>query len=171
MNINYEPHNSVNHKAATKPAGKELGKRNINTFIAATLVPILLFAASVLAQEVALPASSSRVHLGFLSCACSPTNRGAAAGVISELRTAQTSLHQLTSADVKRGFSVGDLLNKYSPSALNLFQSLVAKYGQEAVTNADFALRSNGRDVMLWREVYTYPDKYAAAVSSQMPSI
>lgn len=44
--------------------------------------------------------------------------------------------------DVNAGLAGLVLFSRYSAQSLNLFEALVAKYGQEAVVNADFALRT-----------------------------
>lgn len=115
-------------------------------------LPVLLLAVSALAQtEGGLPASSSRIEQGFISCGCSPTNRGAAKVVISEVKSAQDSIEKLAAADKKRGFTTSDLINKYSSTALRLLNTLTGKYGREAVMNADAALRSsNGVNFCDW---------------------
>lgn len=111
------------------------------------IIAILALSVSVRAQTDSLPATSDRIVSGYISCGCSPSKRGAAPEVIKATRTAQNSVGVLALADIKRGLDRGDLLRKYSGTALNLFRNLTSRYGREATMNADKALRNNGEGV------------------------
>lgn len=104
---------------------------------------------------ITYPLNSSRIYHRFLRCACSPSGRGASLSVNISVRAQINNLRIRYDTARDSGLSRRAIFNRYSDDAKDALDTLVARYGTEAVFNAEFKFRGAGGVSFC-----TYPSNY-----------
>ncbi len=91
-----------------------------------------------------IPSSSSRVQNRFLFCICSPTRRGFSTVVGNAYKQGINGIAENVRREQEQGVDAETINKNVGAAGIKLLTACSRKYGVEACTNADAALRETG---------------------------